>query len=123
MAGLGADLDVGCCCFQGFCFSSVIGTVEAGREANPLFSASWILDVDSGSPTLYRFLSRVVCVDMSPGLFGVLGYEVLQGVGLSFKTTLGVFEANSRDGAFYDCLLYTSPSPRDLSTSRMPSSA
>ena len=23
----------------------------------------------------------------------------------------------------YDCLLYTSPSPRDLSTSRMPSSA
>jgi len=24
---------------------------------------------------------------------------------------------------FWDCLLYTSPSPRDLSTSRMPSSA
>ena len=24
---------------------------------------------------------------------------------------------------FYTCLLYTSPSPRDLSTSRMPSSA
>ena len=26
-------------------------------------------------------------------------------------------------GKRYDCLLYTSPSPRDLSTSRMPSSA
>ena len=26
-------------------------------------------------------------------------------------------------GQFDDCLLYTSPSPRDLSTSRMPSSA
>ena len=26
-------------------------------------------------------------------------------------------------GAFTPCLLYTSPSPRDLSTSRMPSSA
>ena len=26
-------------------------------------------------------------------------------------------------GWMYDCLLYTSPSPRDLSTSRMPSSA
>ena len=26
-------------------------------------------------------------------------------------------------GLFSDCLLYTSPSPRDLSTSRMPSSA
>ena len=28
-----------------------------------------------------------------------------------------------QDGTFNDCLLYTSPSPRDLSTSRMPSSA
>ena len=27
------------------------------------------------------------------------------------------------NGEFTDCLLYTSPSPRDLSTSRMPSSA
>ena len=27
------------------------------------------------------------------------------------------------DGGVYVCLLYTSPSPRDLSTSRMPSSA
>ena len=26
-------------------------------------------------------------------------------------------------GQFFACLLYTSPSPRDLSTSRMPSSA
>ena len=28
-----------------------------------------------------------------------------------------------RQGKYFDCLLYTSPSPRDLSTSRMPSSA
>ena len=28
-----------------------------------------------------------------------------------------------RPGLMYNCLLYTSPSPRDLSTSRMPSSA
>ena len=28
-----------------------------------------------------------------------------------------------KDHQKYDCLLYTSPSPRDLSTSRMPSSA
>ena len=27
------------------------------------------------------------------------------------------------ESSHYDCLLYTSPSPRDLSTSRMPSSA
>ena len=34
------------------------------------------------------------------------------------------FRINSGDsGQFESCLLYTSPSPRDLSTSRMPSSA
>ena len=34
-------------------------------------------------------------------------------------------DVNTVDDArvFFDCLLYTSPSPRDLSTSRMPSSA
>ena len=34
----------------------------------------------------------------------------------------GIF-AEVRRGAWWTCLLYTSPSPRDLSTSRMPSSA
>ena len=29
----------------------------------------------------------------------------------------------SQHDLYWDCLLYTSPSPRDLSTSRMPSSA
>ena len=36
---------------------------------------------------------------------------------LDFKTALSTI------GRFTACLLYTSPSPRDLSTSRMPSSA
>ena len=42
---------------------------------------------------------------------GVMGLE-------DVSDTLG-------DGSthYYNCLLYTSPSPRDLSTSRMPSSA
>eukprot|EP00831_Metopus_contortus_P076712 TRINITY_DN70962_c0_g1_i1.p1 TRINITY_DN70962_c0_g1~~TRINITY_DN70962_c0_g1_i1.p1 ORF type:complete len:114 (+),score=23.83 TRINITY_DN70962_c0_g1_i1:3-344(+) len=31
--------------------------------------------------------------------------------------------AENKEGDSYICLLYTSPSPRDLSTSRMPSSA
>ena len=35
----------------------------------------------------------------------------------SFSFNLGQFDQ------IWDCLLYTSPSPRDLSTSRMPSSA
>ena len=32
-------------------------------------------------------------------------------------------EADLADGEVYDCLLYTSPSPRDKRQSRMPSSA
>eukprot|EP00831_Metopus_contortus_P005698 TRINITY_DN12150_c0_g1_i3.p1 TRINITY_DN12150_c0_g1~~TRINITY_DN12150_c0_g1_i3.p1 ORF type:complete len:224 (+),score=25.92 TRINITY_DN12150_c0_g1_i3:167-838(+) len=35
----------------------------------------------------------------------------------------GFGELQENEGAVYICLLYTSPSPRDLSTSRMPSSA
>ena len=35
----------------------------------------------------------------------------------------GEREPGFRTASYYDCLLYTSPSPRDLSTSRMPSSA
>ena len=37
-------------------------------------------------------------------------------------TTISSF-AQKYSHAFYTCLLYTSPSPRDLSTSRMPSAA
>jgi len=36
---------------------------------------------------------------------------------------LAIAHAKRRPGYWRDCLLYTSPSPRDLSTSRMPSSA
>ena len=35
----------------------------------------------------------------------------------------GAQTSNAKLGMAYACLLYTSPSPRDLSTSRMPSSA
>ena len=35
----------------------------------------------------------------------------------------GRFENTASRNGYYTCLLYTSPSPRDLSTSRMPSSA
>ena len=43
-----------------------------------------------------------------------------------FNNALGIDEAEfmkATNATFKFCLLYTSPSPRDLSTSRMPSSA
>ena len=38
-------------------------------------------------------------------------------------TTMKYYGGKLEPGACMSCLLYTSPSPRDLSTSRMPSSA
>ena len=46
----------------------------------------------------------------------------LRGAGLSSIDEAEV-KNDPKKGDFYVCLLYTSPSPRDLSTSRMPSSA
>ena len=39
------------------------------------------------------------------------------------RRVLDEIEANAELREYWSCLLYTSPSPRDLSTSRMPSSA
>ena len=52
----------------------------------------------------------------NPSINTVLGYRV--GYELSKAVSL-IWDFKQ----YYNCLLYTSPSPRDLSTSRMPSSA
>ena len=41
---------------------------------------------------------------------------------IDFKSIVGVKDANGKD-QYLHCLLYTSPSPRDRTRSRMPSSA
>ena len=54
-------------------------------------------------------------------------YELGESYEFSIKVadsfTLSGGDGNSKAGFLLSCLLYTSPSPRDLSTSRMPSSA
>ena len=66
-------------------------------------------------------------LDLAPGLFGLLGPN---GAGKStLMRTLatlqnpdeGIITYNGQD--ITNCLLYTSPSPRDRTRSRMPSSA
>ena len=54
--------------------------------------------------------------------------NVRQNVGVCDVTTLGKIDIKGPDSAeflnrVYTCLLYTSPSPRDVEESRMPSSA
>ena len=52
----------------------------------------------------------------------ILGlYEFMEKLTQAYPHIL--FESCSGGGGRYDCLLYTSPSPRDRTRSRMPSSA
>ena len=48
------------------------------------------------------------------------GYAVFPSIG---KGGIGIGGAHGKGEVFVGCLLYTSPSPRDRSLSRMPSSA
>ena len=57
--------------------------------------------------------SPAIAEDVTSLTVTIEGISKVQGT-----INLGLF-----DEAGYTCLLYTSPSPRDLSTSRMPSSA
>ena len=72
---------------------------------------------------LIRTLPKVV-IALVPG-FAIGGGQVLHLVcDLSIASENAIFgQTGPRVGSFDACLLYTSPSPRDLSTSRMPSSA
>ena len=49
--------------------------------------------------------------------------EMIDGINANWNSDFHLEYTFEVDGAKYTCLLYTSPSPRDLSTSRMPSSA
>ena len=49
--------------------------------------------------------------------------ENIKDVASTEKRDLTEDENNQVDGLLTDCLLYTSPSPRDVEESRMPSSA
>ena len=65
----------------------------------------------------FLFSQSLVDFDLSKSFISYDGkHPAHNWTGIS-KDIQGTFELNE------DCLLYTSPSPRDLSTSRMPSSA
>ena len=62
---------------------------------------------------------------MSPEQSGIQIMESNDGKDLFMAGLFIQGDVKNQNGRVYpkDCLLYTSPSPRDLSTSRMPSSA
>jgi len=128
--------------------SVAYGRNEAGDEARA-GGWGWLLGDDGGGAWMVREAVRAVMRRADDGNGdGPLGAALMAAAGVSDPVALAaelhgrrepqqwavlagaVFRAASEDpgaqaiieqGA--DCLLYTSPSPRDLSTSRMPSSA
>ena len=73
-----------------------------------------IRPIESKAPKTWYLLLMIALVIAMWGI-GCIVYLLGTGV--------GVWGLNKTVGWAWDCLLYTSPSPRDLSTSRMPSSA
>ena len=65
-------------------------------------------------------MAKIVKFDSEARSAMLRGVDVLAN---TVKVTLGPKGRNVVIDKSYGCLLYTSPSPRDLSTSRMPSSA
>ena len=56
------------------------------------------------------------------GIATGIGIAIIIGV-ILFQVNQTMWKQVSVEEYYENCLLYTSPSPRDLSTSRMPSSA
>ena len=78
----------------------------------------------SGKSTIGRLLFRFY--DVSSGALSIDGQDVRDVTQLSLHQSIGVVPQDTvlfNDTIHYNCLLYTSPSPRDAHESRMPSSA
>ena len=87
--------------------------VRANHRAQDIAeSQALLLELGTNEPTLQQCFKIIESTCLSQGIYcSVDGTEVTS----EFQKFL--------DQHYMPCLLYTSPSPRDLSTSRMPSSA
>ena len=85
----------------------------------PLGIAFGLLFQELGYPWFFATLMSVI-VYAGAAQFMAIGF-LSAGLGV-LEIAMSTFFLNSRH-MFYGCLLYTSPSPRDATLSRMPSSA
>ena len=84
---------------------------------------------EDGDELVDKGVDAINSFDASLGVHGI--YNEKTYIGIAFPNIImarldgdrSSTTENFDDGGYYICLLYTSPSPRDLSTSRMPSSA
>ena len=82
--------------------------------------------VDTSPAAIEAILTQSRQHNPGSGITGVLCYGggvFLQAIEGGRSAVSELYGHIQKDSRHKDCLLYTSPSPRDLSTSRMPSSA
>ena len=103
----------------------VADSIEDSIDSSEL-TGNVVVDWDvSDATNLYAGIRRgIKAAGFNTGLGAGTQFdeEVLTSYEIGVKSDLGAATRVSAS-LFYYCLLYTSPSPRDLSTSRMPSSA
>jgi len=77
----------------------------------------------SGTLTAYSVITFFLVLVLAAGIATLNGLHNREAIRLFWSFLATAFVAWSLNAWSTICLLYTSPSPRDLSTSRMPSSA
>ena len=99
--------------------NNMLQILDGGRISSSVFSVG-----DSGSVAVQAgsLLINRMGASENTGIFSQVGSNSTGGNAGSVEVTVGG-HLEIINGGSISCLLYTSPSPRDLSTSRMPSSA
>ena len=95
------------------------------KDSRPLSKSVWS-KIDVKSWAITEFTLRQYQTRKSTWSIAIIGMLLVTLVLLFYiKGQTSIIESIDQDGDSYDwdCLLYTSPSPRDRTRSRMPSSA
>ena len=85
-----------------------------------------VVDLHRNDPRVWALTNAMIHTEPGDSIKNgtiVIRDGKIEKVGRYIKIPLDAYEIDLEGAHVYACLLYTSPSPRDLSTSRMPSSA
>src|SRR5665213_3143367 len=99
--------------------------MKATEKLNEMGQSLWLDNITRGllrSGTLRRYIQElsVTGLTSNPTIFD---HAITNSHDYDDAIRQKLKEGKSTEALFFDCLLYTSPSPRDRQKSRMPSSA
>ena len=113
-------------------FSACVGSEVADESTTTSTTVKDTTTTSSSTTTTVKdtttTIEKKVKPPLNPDLVQTFIPDTAELEGSTLKGYLHAYSTPGKNGpnygiSFYTCLLYTSPSPRDLSTSRMPSSA